>query len=78
MENRLHLENNTHFIEELNNEAGRERLQLIRKTYKEFKGRRIKSIIQVLPETIILGKFYMYRGYTYAIDQTIKPTMPRD
>ena len=53
---RLHLENDTHFIEEIADDEGMEFMEWYRKKHSEFKGKEIKRINQLHPENVPIQK----------------------
>lgn len=55
MENRYRIHNNTHLIEMPLSVIGKQFLQSVRKNYPEFKGKRIKTIIQAYPSKVEIG-----------------------
>ena len=53
---RLHLENDTHFIEEIDDTEGMENLEWFKKKHSEFKGKEIKRVSQPHPENVPIQK----------------------
>lgn len=56
--NRLQLTNNTHFVEFENNLRGMKQAVEFRKAHKEFKGRHITPVLQLMPKHVKTGEIY--------------------
>jgi len=58
MKKRLHLRNDTHMIEWTETFAGLLKAKGFRQSHPEFKGCRIRSIVQLNPEQVECGRVY--------------------
>jgi hypothetical protein len=58
---RLRLGNNTHFVEFPDNCSGLMQIKAFRKSHPEFKGKRIKPGLQLLPSKVSVGEIYEYQ-----------------
>ena len=52
---RLMIKNTTHKVEFPDTPAGMMQIKAFRKSHQEFKGRRIKAILQLLPSAVPCG-----------------------
>lgn len=55
---RLHMtnQNNTHMVEFPDNNTGKMQIKAFRKSHPEFKGRRIKEVLQLMPLAVPCGE----------------------
>jgi RNA recognition motif-containing protein len=60
---RLSISNGVQFVEFPNTEDGMKQAKEFRKTHPEFKGRRIQTVLQMLPSKIEYGKIYFWNEY---------------
>lgn len=56
--NRIQITNNTHFVEFPNTAEGYKLAKEFRKAHKEFKGRHISKVLQMMPNQVEIGKVY--------------------
>jgi len=53
---RLHMQNNIHMVEFADNNTGKMQIKAFRKSHPEFKGRRIKEVLQLMPSVVPCGE----------------------
>lgn len=61
---RIRLQNDTHLIEWADNNGGRLQAEAFRKNHPEFKGRKIRSILQLRPSEVPCGEILPFTGKT--------------
>lgn len=55
MMRRIHIQNDTHFCEFPDTLAGKIQAMAFRKTHKEFKGKRLRFVLQLIPSAVPCG-----------------------
>jgi hypothetical protein len=69
---RYHLQNDEKFVEFPYDEEGLKCIKLYRKLHPEFKGRKIKSVLQLYPSIVYIGReYYSYSNKTYITDHSV-------
>lgn len=58
MQSRLHMQNKTHMVEFPDTCWGKMQIKAFRKSHPEFKGCKIREVIQAYPEKIEMGTIY--------------------
>ena len=73
MENRLRMQNEKQFIEQMDTPTGKQFLQELRKSNPEFKGKRINSVLQAYPSLIQIGVLLDKQAIDIAEHKSQKP-----